>query len=153
MQPGLNSEIHQIRDCLDTGTPDMLPGSIHSVTEALILFLEALAEPVIPYCLYETCLECANNFLLCKQVVSTVPDCHRNVFKYLCAFLRQLLEESKYNNLEIRYLAQMFGDVFLRPPPVRMSNMSRNLRRQQGRSEDMKKSAFLYHFLAHEYDE
>ncbi|XP_053397394.1 inositol polyphosphate 5-phosphatase OCRL-like [Mercenaria mercenaria] len=153
MQPGLNTEIHQVRDCLDTGVPDMLPGSIHSVVEALVLFLDALAEPVIPYCLYETCLDCANNYLLCKQVVSKVPDCHRNVFKYLCAFLRQLLEEAKFNNLDIKYLAQMFGDVFLRPPPVRMSNVSKNVRRQQARSEEMKKAAFLYHFLAHEYDE
>lgn len=49
--------------------------------------------------------------------------------------------------------AQMFGDVFLRPPPVRLSSRSKNVRRQQARSEDMKKAAFLYHFLAHEYDE
>ncbi|XP_052808997.1 inositol polyphosphate 5-phosphatase OCRL-like isoform X2 [Mya arenaria] len=148
-QQGLNTEMHQIRDCLDTGTPEQLPGGIHSVCEALLLFLESLAEPVIPYSLYENCISVSNNHLLCKQVMSEVPLCHRNVFKYLCAFLRQLLEESKYNNLDIKYLCPLFGDKFLRPPPVRMTKS----RRTAVKSEDMKKAAFLYHFLVRPYDE
>ncbi|KAL4233663.1 hypothetical protein ACF0H5_008345 [Mactra antiquata] len=154
-QPGLKTDIHQIRDCLDTGIPEMLPGSIHSVAEALVLFLEALAEPVVPYNMYETCLECCNNYFMCKQAMSKVPDCHRNVFKYLCNFLRELLGEGKRNNLEIRYLAQMFGDVFLRQPPMSRLSSGKlgNARRHLARSDDMKKSAFLYHFLAHPYDE
>ncbi|WAR08974.1 OCRL-like protein [Mya arenaria] len=121
-QQGLNTEMHQIRDCLDTGTPEQL---------------------LIPYSLYENCISVSNNHLLCKQVMSEVPLCHRNVFKYLCAFLRQLLEESKYNNLDIKYLCPLFGDKFLRPPPVRMTKS----RRTAVKSEDMKKAAFLYHFL------
>ncbi|WAR08975.1 OCRL-like protein [Mya arenaria] len=68
-QQGLNTEMHQIRDCLDTGTPEQL--------------------------------------------------------------------------------RPLFGDKFLRPPPVRMTKS----RRTAVKSEDMKKAAFLYHFLVRPYDE
>ena len=36
------------------------------------------------------------------QVVGKVPDCHRNVFKYLCALLRELLLHSEHNCLEVK---------------------------------------------------
>ena len=38
--------------------------------------------------------------------MSKVPDSHRNVFKYLCLFLRDLLKESKFNKLEIKYVGK-----------------------------------------------
>ena len=43
-------------------------GSIYSIAEALLIFLEALPEPVIPYGFYPRALECCNNYMLCKQV-------------------------------------------------------------------------------------
>lgn len=43
-------------------------GSIYSIAEALLIFLEALPEPVIPYAFYQRALECCNNYMLCKQV-------------------------------------------------------------------------------------
>ena len=43
-------------------------GSLYSIAEALLIFLEALPEPVIPYAFYQRALECCNNFMLCKQV-------------------------------------------------------------------------------------
>ena len=38
-------------------------------------------------------------FLKKKQVISQLPGCHRNVFRYLMAFLRELLKFSEYNNV------------------------------------------------------
>ncbi|XP_066573847.1 type II inositol 1,4,5-trisphosphate 5-phosphatase isoform X2 [Amia ocellicauda] len=99
-QPGLRSEFEEIRDCLDTGMPDSLPGSNHSVAEALLLFLDALPEPVICHSLYQQCLESSANYALCKKVVSMLPLCHRNVFNYLTAFLRELLKNSAHNHLD-----------------------------------------------------
>lgn len=40
-----------------------------------------------------------------KQVISQLPRCHRNVFRYLMAFLRELLKFSEYNNVS----ANMIG--------------------------------------------
>lgn len=43
-------------------------GSNHSVAEALLIFLEALPEPVVCYELYQRCLESSHDTRLCKQV-------------------------------------------------------------------------------------
>lgn len=49
-------------------TPSALAGSNHSVAEALLIFLEALPEPVICYELYQRCLDWSQNSRLCRQV-------------------------------------------------------------------------------------
>ncbi|XP_075029964.1 type II inositol 1,4,5-trisphosphate 5-phosphatase isoform X2 [Calonectris borealis] len=116
-QPGLRSEFEQIRDCLDKGMHDTLLGSNHSVAEALLLFLESLPEPVICYRLYSSCLECASNYPLSSQIISNLPGCHKNVFEYLMAFLRELLKNSGKNHLDVNILASIFGGLLLRPPP------------------------------------
>ncbi|ELT95411.1 hypothetical protein CAPTEDRAFT_130250 [Capitella teleta] len=106
-QPGLHSEIQLIRDCLDQGKPRLLPGSVHSVAEALLLFLEVLPEPVVPYEHYDLCLHVCDNFTQAKQVLQRLPTSHRNVFKYICAFLRELLKHSASNFLDARFLGEL----------------------------------------------
>ncbi|XP_038614088.1 type II inositol 1,4,5-trisphosphate 5-phosphatase isoform X2 [Tachyglossus aculeatus] len=115
-QPGLRSEFQQIRDCLDTGSPETLSGSSHSVAEALLLFLESLPEPVVCYGLYESCLECVGDHQASRQVISTLPACYKNVFNYLMAFLRELLNNSAKNHLDENILASIFGSLLLRSP-------------------------------------
>ncbi|KAM8997295.1 type II inositol 1,4,5-trisphosphate 5-phosphatase isoform 2-T2 [Ara ararauna] len=116
-QPGLRSEFEQIRDCLDKGMHDTLLGSNHSVAEALLLFLESLPEPVICSRFYSSCLESANNYPQSCQIISNLPACHKNVFDYLVAFLRELLKNSGKNHLDVNILASIFGGLLLRPPP------------------------------------
>uniref|UniRef100_A0A8B9PU98 phosphoinositide 5-phosphatase n=1 Tax=Apteryx owenii TaxID=8824 RepID=A0A8B9PU98_APTOW len=116
-QPGLRSEFEQIRDCLDKGMHDTLFGNNHSVAEALLLFLESLPEPIICYKFYTSCLECSNNYSLSSEIISKLPRCHKNVFEYLMAFLRELLKNSGKNHLDVNILASVFGGLLLRPPP------------------------------------
>ncbi|XP_051892634.1 type II inositol 1,4,5-trisphosphate 5-phosphatase isoform X2 [Pristis pectinata] len=116
-QPGLKSEFEEIRDCLDTGIPDFLPGSNHSICEALLLLLDALPEPVITYNLYDKCLESSSSLTQIDQVIYMLPQCHRKVFYYLIAFLRELLKNASFNNLDVSTLASIFGSLLLRPPP------------------------------------
>uniref|UniRef100_A0A3P8YPW9 phosphoinositide 5-phosphatase n=1 Tax=Esox lucius TaxID=8010 RepID=A0A3P8YPW9_ESOLU len=87
----------------------LYPGSNHSVAEALLLFLDALPEPVVPFSLYQQCLECCSNPSQCKKVVSCLPQCHKNVFNYLAAFLRELLKHSAYNSLDVNILGEPEG--------------------------------------------
>uniref|UniRef100_A0A7N5KNK9 Type II inositol 1,4,5-trisphosphate 5-phosphatase n=1 Tax=Ailuropoda melanoleuca TaxID=9646 RepID=A0A7N5KNK9_AILME len=115
-QPGLRSEFEHIRDCLDTGMIETLSASNHSVAEALLLFLESLPEPVICYSTYHNCLECSGNYIASKQVISTLPTFHQNVFNYLMAFLRELLKKSAKNHLDENILASIFGSLLLRNP-------------------------------------
>ncbi|KAM4581308.1 type II inositol 1,4,5-trisphosphate 5-phosphatase isoform 3-T3 [Odontesthes bonariensis] len=134
-QPGLRSEFGEIRDCLDTGMPDSLPGSNHSVAEALLLFLDALPEPVVPCSFYQQCLECCSNASQCEKVVSTLPQCHKNVFNYLAAFLRELLKNSASNRLDVGILATIFASLLLRSP------------KKQDLAEKRKTQEFFQHFL------
>lgn len=115
--PGLQEELQSIIDCLDTSIPDIVPGCNHSVAEALLIFLEALPEPVVCYELYQRCLECAHDSRLCKQLISQLPRAHRNVFRYLMAFLKELLKHSHNNNLTASLLATLFASLLIRPPP------------------------------------
>ncbi|XP_048240023.1 inositol polyphosphate 5-phosphatase OCRL-like isoform X1 [Haliotis rufescens] len=156
LKRGHPSEIKQIRDALDTGSPEYLPGSVHSVAEALLLFLESLPEPVIPSAFYHSCLQCSTDFQRCKKVLQLIPDSHRNVFKYLCAFLRERLKFADQNNLDVKILASLFGNVFLRAPPSSSKDDRQSTTRHsksRARAEDSKKTAFVFHFLTNEYDE
>uniref|UniRef100_A0A4W6DHQ3 phosphoinositide 5-phosphatase n=1 Tax=Lates calcarifer TaxID=8187 RepID=A0A4W6DHQ3_LATCA len=134
-QPGLRSEFAEIRDCLDTGMPDSLPGSNHSVAEALLLFLDALPEPVVPYPFYQQCLESCSSASQCEKVISMLPQCHQNVFNYLSAFLRELLKNSASNRLDVNILATIFASLLLRSPT------------KQDLAEKRKTQEFFQHFL------
>ncbi|KAA0709421.1 Inositol polyphosphate 5-phosphatase OCRL-1 [Triplophysa tibetana] len=137
--PGLQDELQSIIDCLDTSIPDSIPGCNHSVAEALLIFLEALPEPVLCYELYQRCLDCSNDSRLCKQLISQLPRAHRNVFRYLLAFLRELLKHSIDNNLNVNLLASLFASLLIRPPP--------NLAGKQTPSDRVKSSDFILGFL------
>lgn len=137
--PGRQEELQQIIDCLDTSIPDTIPGSNHSVAEALLIFLEALPEPVICYELYQRCIDCSHDTRLCRQVISQLPRCHRNVFRYLMAFLRELLKYTSDNNLTASLIATVFTSLLLRPPP--------NLVGKQTSSERQRGSTFILGFL------
>uniref|UniRef100_A0A671N538 phosphoinositide 5-phosphatase n=1 Tax=Sinocyclocheilus anshuiensis TaxID=1608454 RepID=A0A671N538_9TELE len=137
--PGLQDELQSIIDCLDTSIPESILGSNHSVAEALLIFLEALPEPVLCYELYQRCLECSHDSRLCKQLISQLPRAHRNVFRYLMAFLRELLKCSIDNNLNANLLATLFASLLVRPPP--------NLASKQTSHDRQKSSDFILGFL------
>lgn len=136
-QPGLRSEFAEIRDCLDTGMPDSLPGSNHSVAEALLLFLDALPEPVVPFSFYQQCLDCCSDSSQCVKVISMLPQCHQNVFNYIAAFLRELLKNSSQNRLDVNILTTIFASLILRSPT------------KQDLTEKRKTQEFFQHFLVH----
>ncbi|XP_051646463.1 inositol polyphosphate 5-phosphatase OCRL isoform X2 [Manacus candei] len=137
--PGMQGELEQIIDCLDTSIPETIPGSNHSVAEALLIFLEALPEPVICYELYQRCLDWSHNSRLCRQVILQLPSCHRNVFRYLMSFLRELLRYSEDNNVSVAMIAALFSSLLLRPPP--------NLMAKQTQQDRQRAINFLYSFL------
>lgn len=41
-----------------------------------------------------------------NQIISNLPECHKNVFEYLMAFLRELLKNSGKNNLDVNILGK-----------------------------------------------
>lgn len=139
-QPGLHAEVLLIRDWLDNGSSSPLPGSVHSVAEALLLLLDSTAEPIIPYNHHSACLNVSTNYLQCKEIVMQLPEQRKNVFLYLCSFLQEVLNHSSDNGVDSKSLATLFGSIFLRDPPNAKSH------RKEGAS-DRKKSSFVHHFL------
>ncbi|XP_026530487.1 inositol polyphosphate 5-phosphatase OCRL-1 [Notechis scutatus] len=137
--PGMQEELQDIIECLDTSIPESIPGSNHSVAEALLIFLEALPEPVICYELYQRCLDCSQDSRLCRQVISLLPRSHRNVFRYVMAFLRELLKYSESNNVSANMLATLFASLLLRPPP--------NLVSKQTLQDRQRANSFILGFL------
>uniref|UniRef100_A0A7N8X525 phosphoinositide 5-phosphatase n=1 Tax=Mastacembelus armatus TaxID=205130 RepID=A0A7N8X525_9TELE len=131
--PGLQEELRSIIDCLDT------TGCNHSVAEALLIFLDALPEPVVCYELYHRCLDCIHDSRLCKQLISQLPRAHRNMFRYLMAFLKELLRHSQNNNLSHNLIATLFASLLIRPPP--------NLVARQTSQERQKAISFILGFL------
>ncbi|RWS08740.1 inositol polyphosphate 5-phosphatase OCRL-1-like protein [Dinothrombium tinctorium] len=149
-QTGLHSEFQCIRDTLDSQFTEKLSGSVHSIAEALLLFLEALAEPVVPFNFYHRALESSNNFILCKQIISEINESHRHVFYHLIAFMRELLTHSNYNKLEQKLLATVFGEVMLRQSPEDQKSKTISVAAKQ--STERKKQAFIHHFLINDFD-
>ncbi|MBZ3882208.1 Type II inositol 1,4,5-trisphosphate 5-phosphatase [Sciurus carolinensis] len=137
-QPGLRSEFEHIRECMDTVMIDNLSASNHSVAEDLLLFLESLPEPVVCYSAYHNCLDCSGNYTASKQVISTLPTFHNNVFNYLMAFLQELLKNSAKNHLDENILASIFGSLLLQNPAYH----------QKPEMEEKKKvQEFIHQFL------
>lgn len=150
MQPGNQKEIRMLRDWLDTGLPVTKPEvSIHSAAETLMLFIESLREPVIPYSKYDDCVHCSGNYLQCRQLVSQLPLHHREVFNYLCEFLREVLRFSAQNNSDVKILATLFASIILRDPPGKFIGTGIRARAEQKRLE-MEKARFVYNFLVNE---
>nr|CAI5866899.1 unnamed protein product [Callosobruchus analis] len=136
----LHEELIKIRDWLDHGSLDPIPGSIQATAETLLLFLSYTKDPVIPFNLHEVCIAAATNFQNCRHIIVTrVPDLHRNVFLYICMFLQEFLKHSNDNGYDAKTLASLFGDILLR-------NVDRNSKPQANRG----KANFVYNFLVND---
>lgn len=48
-----------------------------------------------------------SDVFLHPQVVSLLPQCHKNVFNYIAAFLRELLKHSTHNSLDVNILGKV----------------------------------------------
>jgi phosphatidylinositol-bisphosphatase len=143
---GMDKEVKQIREFLDSGgalTDDPIPGSIHSVAEVFVLYLESLAEPVVPYELHSKCMEAAHSSQLCREILHQMPEIHRNCFVYILMFLKEIIKHSSHNNSNPKFIATVFGNVLLRQDPSGPSAKSKKKRNDI----DKKKSGFILQFL------
>lgn len=49
------------------------------------------------------------------QVILQLPSCHRNVFRYLMSFLRELLRYSEDNNISAAMIGECCSSAVLAP--------------------------------------
>ena len=144
MCSGSPLDIGAVRDAIDTDT-DIRVASVHSVAESLILLLDSFSEPVIPYTAYAHCLEQCTHFTNSKTILRNIDMPHRNVFRYICAFLREILAHSDKNKSNAKILAQIFGDVLLKPQLPEVGPTAK--------SAYKKRQLFVYQFLTNDFDD
>jgi len=152
-QPGVASEISAIRLKLDTSMPDSLPGSVHSVAEALLIFLETLKEPIIPYSLMQKALDSCGTFQSARTIFTSLPMSHQHVFKHIINFVKEVLLHSNKNGLDAKTLVALFGSALIRLPPATYPAYSfLNLDTNQPQLE-RKRSMFIHHFLVNDLED
>jgi len=92
-----------------------LPGSVATVAECLLLFVNSLPSPVIPVSHYELCVEHFNNEPIRKKIISSLNPQAQTLFEYLVAFLREIVKHSDLNGTNTDFLARLFSNAILRP--------------------------------------
>eukprot|EP00002_Diphylleia_rotans_P032520 TRINITY_DN6840_c0_g1_i1.p1 TRINITY_DN6840_c0_g1~~TRINITY_DN6840_c0_g1_i1.p1 ORF type:complete len:787 (-),score=125.19 TRINITY_DN6840_c0_g1_i1:63-2423(-) len=65
---GTPLEMENIRECLDNNTEFNFNKQVHSVGDVLVRWLDSLPEPIVPFTLYQKCIDTAGNHQLIKQV-------------------------------------------------------------------------------------
>ena len=128
----------RVRDLLDTGKE--IPPTIdpHAVTDALLAFLDALYEPVVPEHLYRSFAE-ATSFRQAKTLLSNLPQTHYNVLVYVLSFLREVIHFRSCNGCTSTQLGLLFGNVLLRSPLQAAG--------QPSATSDVGKTTFIFQFL------
>lgn len=113
IQRGINTEISEIRECLDTGKA-FTKYELHSVGEALVRFLESLQDPVFPESLCDSYQENKMDLTQwCRQALMKLPLSHYNSFIYIISFLREVLTHSTRNKLTAEVLAYTFSSALM----------------------------------------
>lgn len=87
-------------------------GSNHSVAEALLLFLDALPEPVVPFSFYQQCLESCSNASQCEKVSETVRSSLIIINLFQDVLNCWLLKRVLFSHQVISMLPQCHQNVF-----------------------------------------
>lgn len=149
-EEGFDDDLEKIINCLDEGEPDEIPAQVASVAEALVLFLECLPDPVIPYSVYEKFQDPHLEPQQLKNEISKIPEHHRNLFKKICGFLGELLNNPEENTLDSTFLCSLFGKLLIRPSTNALTQLNSDQNGPENESEENeneKLAAFMSHFL------
>ncbi|PPR03410.1 hypothetical protein CVT24_012705 [Panaeolus cyanescens] len=119
--PGKPGTVGIIRECLDTGNEFPFPDNpndssiARSFATALVEFLNALPEPLIPATLHSRCLEMSNRDEA-FELLDSVPAAAVNVWISITAFLHFICQTSKQEDKALQ-LANVLTPVLLREDP------------------------------------
>jgi inositol polyphosphate 5-phosphatase INPP5B/F len=108
VEPGIDEEMKQIREALDTGNPFGGPFLIHSYADILVSFLSSLASPIIPTALFPpTEIDSLNIQISARNLLEKLPPIHYNVFVYVISFFREVLQLTDHNLLTAAKVARI----------------------------------------------
>jgi len=143
----INGDPDEVRAIIDTidaeevvGNLESLPGSVASVAEVLLLFLNSNPFPIIPYTHFELCTDLVDDHNLCKSMIEKLDLRSQNIFQYLIMFLKEVLKHGKINGCTSEFLAGLFSRCILRPQ-ITLKN------REKADLEKRKSVQFVRQFL------
>ena len=117
VESGSRADLAHIRQSLD-GQSTIGNVSPHSVAESLLEILDSLADTVVPARFFEALgtLGSGNSNVAtwCERFLTQLPTVNHNIFIYLVAFLKELLQHSERNTLNVDLLSQIFASAFIR---------------------------------------
>ena len=152
---GSQNDVIALRDWLDSDLKTKEPiVSVYSVAETLLIFLDSLCIPVIPFDLYQECLEASSDYNKTQTTLLKLPLYHKRVFSYIRQFLHEVLRYSIRRDYDEQMLAKIFGHIILRDKEC--VSYSRNVNRSYGSSVaalverrliENRKTAFMFQNL------
>jgi len=130
VEPGLADEVNQIRECLDTGGR-FGQFRVHSYAEALILFLESLATPIVPAHVFPAAeIDSVNIQSSARRLLEELPPVHYNIFVYMISFFREVLAHRERNLLSAAKVARICCSCMA--PGTGLDNSSASLQKRTG---------------------
>ncbi|UXI22038.1 Nucleobindin-1 [Sarcoptes scabiei] len=144
---GLENEFFIIRDALDMNQPESIRNvSKHSIGEALLLFLETLAEPIVPFRFYHRIMKLSESSVDCREIYNELPLINKNVLNYLIKFLQEICQSSGTDKfLNKLYVAKLFGPIIVREP----SDTNNNYNRSQNTSTSSTSNPWTGQFVSY----
>lgn len=135
-RPSLRNEFSALRQATDKFVSDIVPTPLpgvqpfHLTSESILIFLDSMAQPVIPYSLYRRAVENSTSFELSMQLIDDVPQSHRNVFHYIISFIQEIMKYSHINRRSPDFMGKIVFDIltffvsfhFCSPPPALISS-------------------------------
>ena len=105
---GLPEELCIIRDNLDMdpGDQPLDNVNVHAVLEALLLFLKALPDSLMPTAWFKRCAEACDR-TTAHHLVLQLPRVNRNCLEYLLAFLQAVLDKAAFNGTNKSLLGEL----------------------------------------------
>ena len=139
--PAASPEVLAIRECLDTGENfEAHTFSPRSMAEAFVQFLDSLSSPVVPYDLYQPCLDaCSSPQAAFLFVTTRLPPVHYATFYYVVAVARELVLHADENGLAPERLALLFASVMIK---------TKSLSYRKPEATDRKRTDFIMYFIA-----
>eukprot|EP00300_Choanocystis_sp_HF-7_P017357 c19708_g1_i1.p1 GENE.c19708_g1_i1~~c19708_g1_i1.p1 ORF type:complete len:395 (+),score=96.98 c19708_g1_i1:41-1225(+) len=116
---------------------------VHSVVQAITMFLGSLEKPVVAERLYKDAVAHSENAIAANQVVSELDPVHSSVLVYLFSFLREMV--ARHADVTPDLVAGLFAGVLMRAPGEGPSAQA------SSNVPDLKRRAqFLKHLLVDE---
>lgn len=133
-----------IRECLDTGKSfETHMPKPRNMADAFIQFLDSLSSPVIPYDLFQACIDASSSPQSAFLFVTTrLHPVHYATFFYVVAIAKELLLHSKENGIIPERLAFLLASVMIKP---------KNFPSKKVETIEKKRADFILYFIVDNY--